>query len=136
MEAFLALEAPLHSETALWVHLGASLACHDWHKEGQDWVRDEAVDARRRFILSSAGVADMSRRHFASIEGTALTGDAAAIGELREVHRAGYSRYAGMAGSHTFFHTPRDKAKTTEPDILLPVLAAFEGLIDEIAART
>ena len=80
------------------------------------------------------GPADIADRHFANIEGTVFTGATAAIGELRDVHAAGYSKFAGLTGSHNFFHTPQDDATTTGPEALAPVFAAFDGLVGEVDA--
>ena len=46
---------------------------------------------------------------------------------------AGYPRFFGMAGSHTFFHTPADSAATTGPEILEPIVRAFAETLDDAA---
>ncbi|MEQ1755490.1 MAG: hypothetical protein ABL973_15315 [Micropepsaceae bacterium] len=134
MEKFIECGAPTPEATDVWIHLGASLACYGWHSEAGQWVRDDVVDVRRRVMLRSQEIAGIANRCFSSIGGMTLTGEAAAVGELREVHRAGYERFVGMAGSHTFFHTPTDNSGTTGAEILSPVLAAFEQLIDVVTA--
>jgi hypothetical protein len=77
---------------------------------------------------------DLVRRHFGGIVGTSLVGDKAAVGELRDVHAAGYPSFFGMAGLHGLFHTLADSAVGTGPDSLEPVAQAFAGALGEVAA--
>jgi len=77
---------------------------------------------------------ELVRRHFGAIAGTSLLGDKAAVGELRDVHAAGYPNFFGMAGLHGLFHTPADNAAGTGPDSLEPVARAFAGALREVAA--
>ena len=72
-------------------------------------------------------------RRFKGIMATPLKGTRAGIGELRDVLAAGYPRSFGMAGSHTFFHTPADLPETTGPEILEPVIRAFAETLDDAA---
>jgi hypothetical protein len=110
MAHFMRDGAPAPAATAAWAHFGSSLAC-----------RDPVV----RAINSSAALAPLVDRHFAGLEGQRLIGEKAAIGELREVHAAGYASFFGMAASHKFFHTPADSAAAVDPDLLLPMARAF-----------
>ncbi len=119
MARFLEDGAPSRADTLAWAHFGSSLAC-----------RDSVV----RAINSSAALADTVDRHFAGIEGSRLIGDRAAVGELREVHRAGYARFFGMAGSHQFFHTPADSLAAVSEEELARVSEAFAATLAEIAA--
>ena len=73
--------------------------------------------------------------HFESVEATRLVGPRAAIGELQEVHSAGYTNFFGMAGSHRFFHTTHDTLATTRPHLLEPVARAFADALTEVAQR-
>lgn len=58
-----------------------------------------------------------------------------AVGELRDVHAAGYPNFLGLAGRHRFFHTPVDDVASTGPDILEPVARAFTDAVRRISAR-
>jgi len=136
MSYFLRALAPSPSGTLAWAHFGASLACYEWRREADRWVAGGAVDTRLRVIARSQAMDDMVRRHFASVAGTALVGDKAAVGELRDVHAAGYPKFFGMAGLHGLFHTPADSAAGTGPDILAPVAEAFAASLREIAATS
>lgn len=133
MEHFLHDGAPKPDATLAWAHFGASLACFAWRRDGERWVTDRQVDTRQRLVLSSQAMEAVVARHFKEIAATRLTGTPAGIGELRDVLAAGYPRFFGMAGSHTFFHTPADSAVTTGPEILEPVVRAFAETLDEAA---
>jgi hypothetical protein len=134
MEQFIRSQAPPPAATLAWAHFGASLACHEWRRDGERWVAGSAVDARQRVIARSQSMDDLVRRHFGGIAGASLVGDKAAVGELRDVHAAGYPNFFGMAGLHGLFHTPADSAAGTGPDSLEPIARAFAGALREAAA--
>ena len=134
MVHFIRSQAPPPATTLAWAHFGASLACHEWRRDGERWVAGSAVDTRLRVIARSQSMDDLVRRHFGGIAGTPLVGDKAAVGELRDVHAAGYPNFFGMAGLHGLFHTPADSAVGTGPDSLEPVARAFAGALGEVAA--
>jgi len=117
MEHFMREGAPPANATAAWAHFGSSLAC-----------RDPVV----RAINSSASLAAVIDRHFAGIEGMRLMAEKAAIGELREVHGAGYANFFGMAGSHKFFHTPADSAAAVDPALLSSMAKAFADTLSAV----
>ena len=131
MERFLKAGAPLTDATLAWAHFGASLACFEWSREGAGWVTDRKVVTRQRVILSSEAMEASVARRFSGVVATPLSGARARVGEMRDVAAAGYPRFFGMAGSHTFFHTPADSAATTGPEILEPVVRAFAETLDE-----
>jgi hypothetical protein len=135
MERFLHDEAPPPTQVAAWAHLGASLACVGWRQQDGQWVSDGKLDARARYLNASTDLAALVQRHFESIEAIRLVGPRAAIGELREVHGAGYTNFFGMAGSHSFFHTLHDTLATTRPQLLEPVARAFADALTEVAQR-
>jgi hypothetical protein len=117
MGVFMKDGAPTPKATAAWAHFGSSLAC-----------RDPVM----RAINSSASMTGLVARGFAGIEGVRLTGEKAAIGELREVHAAGYENFFGMAGSHRLFHTAGDSADAVDPALLSPVAKAFANTLDAV----
>jgi len=134
MAHFIRSQAPPPAATLAWAHFGASLACHEWRRDGERWVAGNVVDTRQRVIAWSQSMDDLVLRHFGGIVGTSLVGDKAAVGELRDVHAAGYPNFFGMAGLHGLFHTPADSAAGTGPDSLEPVARAFAGALGEVAA--
>jgi hypothetical protein len=134
MEQFLHDGAPKPEATVAWAHFGASLACFEWHRDGERWVTERKVDARQRLILSSQALDATVTRRFQAVAATSLSGARAGVGELRDVQAAGYPRFFGMAGLHAFFHTPADRATATGPEILEPVVRAFAETLDDAAA--
>lgn len=133
MEHFLRDGAPEPDVTLAWAHFGASLACFGWRRDGGGWITDRQVDTRQRLVLTSQAMAATVARRFKDVAATPLVGSPAGIGELRDVLAAGYPRFFGMGGSHTFFHTPADSAATTGPEILEPVVKAFAETLDDAA---
>ena len=131
MEHFLHDGAPGPDATLAWAHFGASLACFGWRRDGGRWITDRQVDTRQRLVLSSQAMEASVARRFKDVVATPLTGVGAGVGELRDVLAAGYPRFFGMAGSHTFFHTPADSAAMTGPEILEPVVRAFAETLDD-----
>jgi hypothetical protein len=83
-------------------------------------------------INSSISMARPVERAFAQIEGIRLTGEKAAIGELRDVHAANYRHFFGMAGSHKFFHTPADGLAAVDPALLAPMAKAFADALSAV----
>lgn len=117
MEQFMQRGAPPPESTAAWAHFGSSLAC-----------RDPVVTA----INSSVSMARPVERAFAQIEGVRLTGERAAIGELRDVYAADYRHFFGMAGSHRYFHTPADRLPAVDADLLAPMAKAFADTLSAV----
>lgn len=58
-----------------------------------------------------------------------------AVGELRDVHTAGYSNFIGLAGGHRTFHTPADDLSSSGPEILGPVARTFVDAVRRISER-
>lgn len=134
MELFLKDRAPRPELVTAWVHFGASLACYKWTRDGSGWASNEQIDPQLRVLLMSSSLAPTVERDFAGIPATRLVGERAAVGELREIVAAGYPNFVGMAGLHSFFHTPMDRAAMTGPAVLEPVVQAFATTMAEIVA--
>jgi hypothetical protein len=135
MELFLKEGAPPPQETLVWVHFGASNACHAWSAGPHGFTMDRRVDAALRFMVLSPSAAPLVSETFSGIEATRLVADKQAVGELRDVQAAGYHNFLGMAGLHRFFHTPSDDLRTTSPEILEPVARAFADAVRKVVER-
>jgi hypothetical protein len=135
MELFLKDGAPAPAATAAWVHFGSSNACYafDGGPQGAP-MRTSAPDAARVLVLSKSAVA-LSGETLGAIKATPMVAEKEAVGELRDVHAAGYPNFLGIAGRHRSFHTPGDDMSSTGPDILEPVARAFTGAVRKIAER-
>lgn len=133
MEAFMHGDRPKPAQTRAWIHLGSSLACYEWRKDGSEWVATGALEPRR-FLLYSAAAANAASTAFTGIEAQRVqVAQQAPPGELRDVHVAGYRIYLGMAGSHRFFHSPGDTPRTTGSEALEPIANAFARALTLLA---
>lgn len=121
-------DAPPPGRTHLWVHLGAGAATLQYTGESGHLVRQQAVDARRRFFYSDA-VASAFTSCFDSLPGEKVQENKNPGGELAYVSKKGYTRFAGITYAHPFFHVPTDDATTTSPEILASTATAFRDFI-------
>jgi hypothetical protein len=135
MELFLKQGAPPPQDTLVWVHFGASNACYAWTAAPQGFAREDRVDDALRFMVLSPSAGPLAGETFAAIKATRLVAEKQAVGELRDVHAAGYRNFLGMAGLHRFFHTPADDLRTTSPEILEPVARAFADAVRKAVER-
>jgi hypothetical protein len=134
MELFLKGGAPPPKQTLAWVHFGSSNACYGFAEGPQGISRTKEPDAARVLVLSRSAV-PLVNETFAAIKATPLVAEKQAVGELRDVHAAGYANFFGMAGHHRFFHTPADEVTSTGPEILEPVARAFADAVRKVAER-
>ncbi|WDA40830.1 hypothetical protein [Erythrobacter sp. BLCC-B19] len=102
--------APAPEATALWLHLGASIATY---------ARAGAVDANSatRYALFSGTIAPIAQPHLASAFVPVDTSQAV-FGEIADVARAGYPHHLGFAGYGPHHHLPSDTADSTAPHLL------------------
>lgn len=133
MELFLKQGAPPPQNTLVWVHFGSSNACYAWTPGPQGFAREDNVDDAVRSIVLSPSAAALVGETFAAIKATRFVAEKQAVGELRDVHAAGYPNFFGVAGLHRFFHTPADDLRTTSPEILEPVARAFGDAVRKAA---
>ncbi|HZQ01046.1 MAG TPA: hypothetical protein VFB13_16000, partial [Reyranella sp.] len=134
MELFLKDGAPAQKDTLDWVHFGSSNACYGYSEGPQGLVRTNTPDAARVLVLSKSAVA-LSAETLGAIKATPVVAEKEAVGELRDVHAAGYPNFLGIAGRHRSFHTPGDDVNATGPEILEPVARAFTGALRKIVER-
>ncbi|HEX3886570.1 MAG TPA: hypothetical protein VHW05_03650 [Phenylobacterium sp.] len=125
-ELFLEHEATKPDATAMWLHIGASAACRDWHELGR-LLPLPSADAQR-VLTASAQFLHMTRQAFHGISGleaTYLADRAMAGGELGNVIAAGHKNAMGLYGVHRFFHTQADDMRCTSGELVAPLIAAF-----------
>jgi hypothetical protein len=134
MELFLKDGAPAPQATLAWVHFGSSNACYGFAEGPQGPSRTDRAEEERYLILSKSAVA-LTDETFAGIAVKRLVTEKQAVGELRDVHAAGYQNFFGMAGRHRTFHTPSDDVTATGPEILEPVARAFVDAVRKVAER-
>jgi hypothetical protein len=131
MELFLKHGAPAPKDTLAWIHFGSSNACYGFAKG----ARTDRPEEERYLVLSKSAVA-LTDEAFANVAAKRLVTEKQAVGELRDVHAAGYANFLGMAGRHRTFHTPSDDLGATGPEILEPVARAFVDAARKIVERS
>ncbi|WP_245312500.1 hypothetical protein [Bradyrhizobium macuxiense] len=134
MELFLKHGAPPPQDTLAWVHFGSSNACYAFTDGPHGDVRVDRADSERVLVLSPSAVS-LAGESLAGIEAKRMVAEKQALGELRDVHAAGYPNFIGLAGRHRTFHTPADDLSSTGPEILEPVARAFVDAVRKISER-
>ena len=135
MELFLGQGAPPPQDTLAWVHFGSANACYAWTAGPHGFVREDRVDDASRSIVLSPSAGPLVGETFVAIKANHLVAEKQAVGELRDVHAAGYRNFFGLAGLHRFFHTPADDVSSTGPEILEPVARAFADAVRKVVER-
>jgi hypothetical protein len=127
--------APKPAETALWVHIGANVAMYDFVLQGGRVVR-QGGPLPQRLLAVSEPLLPAAAKAFAGQVGYAEPFDIdkrKAPGEIAHYQALGYGPLIGMVASSAVFHTPRDLADVTGPDLLEPVARGLAALIADAA---
>lgn len=125
--------APDPSETALWLHLGASFGARGYEETDQGLRPLETPNPTRSFMVSE-DMAPFARRAFEGqpvISAPLLADAATARGEIRLAIAEGYPSTAGFWGAHALFHDPTDDASATSPQIMEPIARALAAMLQE-----
>jgi hypothetical protein len=93
MELFLKQGAPPPKDTLVWAHFGSSNACYAWTTGPQGFAREDRVDDALRSIVLSPSATSLVADNFAAIKANRFVAEKQAVGELRDVHAAGYPNY-------------------------------------------
>lgn len=132
MDAFLKEAAPAPDKTENWVHLGASIAAHDWRNPDERLQgKSTAQNTATRWIIFSENQGINIYRRFRSLGYQFSPARVSAFGETADIHAAGYNRFFGFAGGHPYFHLPSDDAENTSGEMLAPVALAIQNIMLE-----
>jgi hypothetical protein len=134
MELFLKQGAPPPKDTLAWVHFGSSNACYAYSEGLQGPMKSTQADGERFLVISKSAV-PLVTESFGAVTAKQLVAEKQAVGELRDVHAAGYQNFFGMAARHHLFHTPADDLAQTGPEILEPVARAFADAVRKAVTR-
>jgi hypothetical protein len=118
--------APSPDQTALWLHLGASLAAVALD---QQYGRP-----RLQFATLSPGVAGRADKALPAEAWTRVPASPQAPGETGDVIRAGHRNVIGLAGSFPGFHTPGDDGRAIDFEQLEALANTLEELTAAISA--
>lgn len=127
--------APKPAETALWVHIGANVALYDFALQGGRITRQPGPP-RQRLLAVSEALLPAAAKAFAGQVGYAEPFDIdkrKAPGEIAHFQELGYGPLIGMVAASAVFHTRRDLADVTGPDMLEPVARGLAELIADAA---
>jgi hypothetical protein len=117
---------PAPASTALWLHLGASIATHAS-------ATSRAANSATRYALFSPGLAPVAQARFGGAF-TLVPTNVAAFGEMADVVRAGYPLHLGFAGYGPHHHLPSDDASATDPALMADAATRLTGALATILA--
>jgi hypothetical protein len=128
-------QAPPPADTAVWAHIGATLAARDAVERDGRWVMLDTVDPQRN-LMASGAMRDLAASAFRGLPGLET---AAPIqeqaGELSTFTDRGYANAFAVLGVHRWFHTPDDTLACVDARLLEPVLRAHETAIESAVGR-
>jgi hypothetical protein len=128
-------EGPPPDATAVWAHIGATLAARDAEERDGQWAMLDTADPQRS-LMTADSVRDLATNAFQGLSGLAEpTPIRAQAGELSTFTDRGYARAFAAIGQHRWFHTQQDTLECVDARLLLPVLAAHRKMIELVVAR-
>jgi hypothetical protein len=128
-------EGPPPDATAVWAHIGATLAARDAEERDGRWVMLATADPQRS-LMTTDNVRDLAASAFQGLTGLAEPGPIRAqAGELSAFTDRGYARAFAAIGLHRWFHTEKDTIDCVDARLLVPVLSAHRKMIELVVAR-
>jgi hypothetical protein len=128
-------EAPPAAATAVWAHIGATLAARDATLRDGRLVMLDTVDAGRTLMATAS--AQVAAR--AAFRGLAGLEEPVAVrpqaGELSTFTDRGYEHAFAVLGQHSWFHTVEDTLERVDARLLLPVLRAHQRTIERVVTE-
>jgi hypothetical protein len=126
---------PPPEATAVWAHIGATLAARDAQERDGRWVLLDTADPQRS-LMTTDNVRELAAQAFRGLSGLAEPGPIRAqAGELSAFTDRGYARAFAAIGVHRWFHTEKDTIDCVDARLLVPVLAAHRKMIELVVAR-
>jgi hypothetical protein len=123
-------QAPPPADTAVWAHIGATLAARAAEDRGTEVVMLDTADPDRTLMATDAA-REAATAGFAGIDG--ITGPVAVrpgAGELSTFTDLGYSHAFAVLGLHRWFHTVEDTLERVDAELVVPVLSAHQRTIE------
>jgi hypothetical protein len=128
-------EGPPPAATAVWAHIGATLAARDADERGGRLQMLDSADPQRS-LMTTDNVRDLAAGAFQGLSGLAEpTPIRAQAGELSAFTDRGYARAFAAIGQHRWFHTEQDTIDCVDARLLVPFLAAHRKMIELVVAR-
>jgi hypothetical protein len=127
-------QAPPPASTAVWAHIGATLAARDAMEVDGRLVMRDTADPQRSLMTTDAARAALTGA-FAGLSGlSAPTPVRAGAGELSTFTDRGYSAAFAVIGVHRWFHTVEDTLERVEASLVTPVVRAHQRAIELLVA--
>jgi len=123
-------QAPPPASTAVWAHIGATLAARDAMEIDGRLAMLETADPQRSLMTTDAARAAVTRA-FSGLSGlTSPTPVRAGAGELSAFTDRGYTTAFAVIGVHRWFHTVEDTIERVEASLVTPVVRAHQRAIE------
>jgi hypothetical protein len=123
-------QAPPPASTAVWVHIGATLAARDAMDVDGRLVMLDTADPQRSLMTPDAARAAVTRA-FAGLSGlSAPTPVRAGAGELSTFTDRGYTSAFAVIGVHRWFHTVEDTLDRVDASLVTPVVRAHQRAVE------
>jgi hypothetical protein len=123
-------QAPSPANTALWVHIGATLAARDAEVVDGKLQMLDTVDPDRS-SMATAKARTAVEASFAGLVGLDKPGlIRSQAGELSTFTDRGYDKAFACIGQHRWFHTASDNIDCVDASLLLPVVKAHQAAIE------
>lgn len=128
-------QAPPPEKTAVWTHIGASLATRDAMERDGKLVMLDTVDPQRTLMATDTARAAAAEA-FAGLSGYEKPGIVQPnAGELSTFTDKGYRTAFAAIGVHRWFHTSEDTLERVDARLLAPVLRAHQRTVELLVDR-
>ena len=127
--------APPPEKTAVWAHIGATLATRDAVESQGRLVMLDAADPQRS-LMATDRAREAAAEAFRGLSGLERpTAVRPGAGELSAFTDRGYAAAFAVLGVHRWFHTREDTLERVDAALLEPVLRAHQRAIEIIVSR-
>jgi hypothetical protein len=127
-------QAPPPSATAVWAHVGATVAVRDAREVDGKLVMLDTADPQRN-LMATDTARGAAAEGFRGLSGLETPGRVAAgAGELSTFTDRGYAKAFAVLGVHRWFHTVEDTLERVDARLVVPVLRAHQRTIELLVA--
>jgi hypothetical protein len=124
------MQAPPPAATAVWTHVGATVAVRDSQEQNGRLVMLDTADPQRSLMVTETARA-AAVEAFRGLSGLAMpTPIRAGAGELSAFTDRGYATAFAVIGTHRQFHTVQDTLDCVDARLIVPVLRAHQRTME------